>query len=1140
MRLGTSFVILCTVALLVLTGFSSVASAQVLYGSLTGTVTDPASATIPGAKVEATNVNIGVKWQAESDPRGTYLFRNLQTGTYKVTVEANGFKTTIISDVVVNTNEVRRLDFQMQIAQASQSVEVMANVAVLQTDKSDVHSEISSQEISQLPYNGGEGKNFQSLLYLVPGAGIPAAREANSEAGNPQRAQTLFMNGVSSTGNSTKLDGATVAYPWLPVNIAYVPPTEAIETVNITTNSFDAEQGAAGGAAVNVIIKSGTNDLHGVAFELNQNNNMTAVNYFSHTQPLNKNIFNQYGFAVGGPIYIPKIVHGRNKLFFFADYQGVKRRLYAASSNLTLPTQAMRTGDFTATGVTIYNPLTGKPDGSGRTPFQNNTIPASMIDPASSNLVGLLPALTRPNSFTNNYDAYGGTQYNRDNWDFKVNYNPTQKAMVWGRYSISPMDIVAPLVLGKAGGDAFNGGNPGHAGGRVQSAASGFTYTISPTLLIDGNVGYTRQNIGANGDPEDGLYGLDVLKIPGTNGIGPNYFGIPGFQVTGVANIGNTNTGSPFLFRDNQYATAINVGKVKGSHNLRFGFEYDKYALNHFQPQGGTFGTARGTFGFDGTLTALLGGSPVNFNGVPANSWAQFLLGYPSRMGKITQFQNPNALRFANWGLYARDQWQVSRNLTVNYGLRWEYYPIFSHDNYGAVRFDPATHNILIGGEGGVPWDTGASASKKNFAPRVGLAYRLGSKTVVRSGYGITVDPDNMRNQRNAYPSVINQDFTTNAYQFVSTPGVTQASLRTGLPAPTFPDITVGTITPSTTASPSSYLPTTNIAASFPKYMNRGYIQSWNLFVQHEFSSSLTAEAGYVGTHAVHQMMGVNINGAAPGTGNQGRQLFPYLTTDFNQYQPFGDMTYNALQTDVKKRFGASLIGAAYTFSRAIDNYNGDNGDGTLFRAFPVSYALDKQLAGFDRKHIFQLYHVYYLPFGKGQKLLSHGLIGQIVGGFQIGGTLSRFSGLPFTIGSNTSVNAPGQGQTAEQISSVVRILGGHDPNTPYFDGTAFTGNFAVGHLGSSGRNILRGPGFFNMDENVSRTFSFKDGKLKIQFIGEAFNLTNTPSFSTPNATWAAPTLNADGTVKSYGNYSVITGTVSTARQLQVGAYIRF
>ena len=1127
-------------ALLLLASAGNVGHAQVLYGSLTGNVTDPSSAGIPGVKVQVVNAETGATRQADTDARGTFLFSNLQLGTYKVTIEAKGFQTTIVDKVAVLANEVRRVDVVAQIAQATESVEVVANAAVLQTDKSDVHSEISAQQVVELPYNGGEGKNFQSLLYLVPGAGIPATREANSEAGNPQRAQTIFMNGVSSTGNSTKLDGATVSYPWLPVNIAYVPPSEAIETVNISTNSFDAEQGAAGGAAINVSIKSGTNQLHGVAFERNQNNNMTAVNYFSHTAPLNKNIFNQYGFALGGPIWIPKIINGKNKLFFFVDYQGTKRRQFASTPNVTLPTAAMRSGDFSATGVTIYDPPTGNADGTGRTPFLNNTIPSARIDPASVTMTGLLPALTRPNSFTSNYDAYGNTEYNRSNWDFKVNYNPTSKAMIWGRYSISPMDIVALMILGPAGGDAFGGGNPGHAGGRVQTTASGFTYAISPTLLLDGNVGYTRQNIGANGDPEDGLYGLDVLKIPGTNGVGPNYYGIPGFQVTGVANFGNTNTGSPFQFRDNQYTTGFNLSKVKGAHNLRFGFEYDKYALNHFQPQGGTFGTARGTFGFDGTLTALKGGDAVNFNGVPANSWAEFLLGDPSRIGKITQFQNPNALRFSDWAMYARDSWQVTRNLTVNYGLRWEYYPIFAHDHYGAVRYDQATYTVLIGGEGGTPWDTGASASKKGFAPRLGLAYRLGSKTVIRTGYGITIDPDNMRNQRNAFPSVLNQDFTpANSYMFVTTPGVTHASLRTGIPAGTAPDITSGKFTPSTVASSTTYLPTTNIAASFPQDMNRGYIQSWNFFLQRELSKTMTAEAGYVGTHAVHQMMGVNINGSAPNTGNAGRQLAPYLNTDLNQYQPFGNLTYNALQTNVKKRFGSSIIGMAYTFSRAINNYNGDNGDGTIFRAYPVSYALNKQLAGFDRKHTFQLYHVYQLPFGKGQKFVNHGVASYIIGGFQIGGTLSRFSGLPFTIGSNNSANAGGQGQTASQINPVVAILGGHDPNTPYFDGTAFT-NPPAGTLGTTGRDLLRGPGFFNIDENVSRTFSFKDGKIKFQLIGEAFNLTNTASFSTPNATFASPTLNTDGSVKSYGNYSVISGTVSSARQLQVGGYIRF
>ncbi len=1140
MNKTTFLKVICALTLLA----CGAAQAQVLYGSLTGNVTDPSSAAIPGVRVEALNLGTNVKSETTTDDRGVFRFTNLQPGSYKVTVTQQSFRPYIQTNVPVQVNEIRRVDVQLEIAKTAESVEVSAQAVVLQTDKADIHTEVSAQEVQELPYNGSEGKNFQSLLLLMPGAvTTPGSGEANSEAGNPARAITLYVNGVSSQANNTRLDGTPVAYPWLPVNIAYVPPGEAIQYVNVSSNAFDAEQGAAGGAAVNVIIKSGTNQLHGTLFERNTNNQMAAVNnYFVHPGRLPKNIFNQYGFAVGGPILIPKVVHGKDKLFFFVDFQGTKRRQFASTPNLTLPTAAMRTGDFSATNTTVYDPLTGNTDGSGRTAFPNNIIPSGRIASASAKMASLLPALTRPSNYYFNYDAYGGTQYNRNNWDYKVNYSPNNKSMIWGRYSVSPMDIVAPLQLGAAGGDAFSGGNAGHAGGRVQVSAAGFTYTISPTLLLDGNVGYTRQNIGATGDPEDGYFGLDVLKIPGTNGDSENYKGIPAFQITNIANLGNPGTGSPFQFRDNQYLSAINLSKVKGAHSIRIGFEYDKFALNHFQPQGGTFGTPRGTFGFDGTLTSLFGGTAVNTNS-PSNSWAQFLLGFPSRVGKVTQFTNPNALRFSTWSFYARDSWQMTRNLTVNYGLRWEYYPIYSHDHYGAVRFDPSTFNILVGGFGGVPWDTGASASKTNFGPRLGMAYRLGSKTVIRSGYGISIDPDNMRNQRNQYPSIVNQDYAPpRTYQFISYVGVANSNgaarvnLTDGIPFPNFPDIRVGVIKPSTTASPTTYLPTIG-TASFPADFDRGYYQSWNFFIQREFSPTLVAEAGYAGTHGVHIHQIVNINAAPPNGGVAGRQFYPYLQTDLNQYTPFGDMTYNGLQARVKKRIGTSLLGASYTFSKSI-NTGSDNGDGGLFRNFPLSYRLNKSLAGFDRTHNFQFYYVYAVPFGRGHRMLNHGWASWIVGGWQLQGTLSRASGVPFSVGTSSGLNAPGQGgNQATQIASVVQILGGHDPNHPYYDGSAFI-NPPVGTLGTTGRNILRGPGLFTMNQSITRSFPIKE-RMKFELVGEAFNLTNTVVFANPGGAccW---TTNASTGATNYNGFAVISNTQSQPRYFQVGGYLRF
>ena len=1153
---GTSLFLIGSAAallLLFLLGIRSTAHAQVLYGSLTGNVTDPTGAAVPGAHVEAVNQDTNVKSETNTDMHGVYRFTELQAGMYKVTVTMKAFKTFIVTDVQVQVSAVRRVDVALQVAVATESVQVSADSVVLQTDKADVHTDISTAEIEQLPYNGTEGKNFQALLLIQPGANTTAGSgEANSAAGNPQRAITVSQNGISSQANNTRLDGAIDAYPWLPVNVAYVPSPEAIETVSVSTNAFDAEQGSAGGAAINVTIKSGTNNLHGVLFERNTNQDFAAVNnYFTHPGRLAKNIQNQYGFAVGGPVWIPKIIHGKDKLFWFMDYEGTKQSQYAADPNLTLPTAAMRTGDFSATGTIIYDPLTGNPDGTGRQPFGNNMIPGNRISSQAKTLTALLPALTRPNSFLNNYDAFGNTSYNVGRWDWKVNYNPNEKVTTWGRYSISPMDIVAPLVLGPAGGDAFNGGNPGHAGGRVQVAAAGLTYTLSPTMVVDGNVGYTRQNIGADGDPQDGDYGTDVLHIPGTNGTGPNYLGIPGFQILNIANIGNTNTGSPFQFRDNQYTGTINLSKTKGTHNLRVGFELDKTGLNHFQPQGGTFGTARGTFGFDGTLTALKGGTPVNsaptgsaLPASPANSWAQFLLGFPSETGKVTQFTNPIALRFSSWAAYARDQWQVSPKLTVDYGLRWEYYPIYSHDHFGAVRFDPSTDNILIGGFGGTPWDTGADASKKDFGPRLGVAYRLNDKTVIRSGYGISVDPDNMRNQRNQYPAIVNQVYQPPfAYQFISYAGVpnsdgaTQVALGDGIPLPTFPLISQGVIKPSNTASLTTYLPSTS-TVTFPQNFDRGYYQTWNFFVQHEFSPTLSAQAGYVGSHGVHVDMNVNVNGSAPGTGNAGRQLSPFLTSDLNSVEPFGFVTYEALQATIRKRIGGSIFGASYAFSKAIDDINGDNNDGSLWRAYPDSYTLNKQLSGINRQQTLSVYWVYDLPFGKGHTLANHGLAAWIVGGWQIAGTLARYSGLPFTVGTSSQINAGGQGTSATQINPVVNILGGHDPNTPYYDGSAFA-NPPNGILGTTGRDLLIGPGYFQMNATINRTFAFKEDKIKFQLVGEAYNLTNTVVFSNPggNCCWIT---NSSGAVTGYNNFAVITGAVSTPRFLIVGGYLRF
>lgn len=1077
--------------------------AQVLYGSLTGNVTDGTGASVPGAKVEAVNTGTGVIKQATTDDRGVYLFSDLQPGAYKVTISAASFSSAVQDGVDLNANTTRRLDARLQVSQVNESINVSASNVTLQTDRADVNTQLQQSQISNLPV--GSGRNFQTLYKIIPGFSPPT--ELHSDAGNPQRAMGTNVNGVSYSNNNTRIDGATVSYPWLPHIVAYVPPADAIETVNVVTNSFDAEQGMAGGAAMNVQIKSGTNEFHGSADEFHTNSAFKARNYFYLGSQTPKNLFNQFGGTLGGPIK-------KNKLFFFADWERTVRR-QNASAFRTVADSALAQGDFAGSGTQIYDPRTGNQDGSGRQLFPNSRIPASRIDPASLKMIQLLP---QPNQsgITNDYFASGTYQFNRDNVDIKVNYIPTEKTSMFARYSISPSNIFDPPSLGAAGGDALNGGQPGHAPGRVQSASVGGTYTVNSHVLIDGVIGWTRQRLGAENVDIDKNYGLDVLNIPGTNGPDRLQGGYPRFTISGFSNLGNPNVSNPFLFRDNQRVGVANLSWVKGAHTFRFGGEYTYYEINHFQPQ--VSNGPRGGFNFTGGLTALKGGTAPNLY----NSWGDFLLGLPTGMGKDVQYVNPSTVRMPSMGFYARDQWQVNRKLTVNYGMRYEYYPFSTRDHRGGERYDPVTDKVLIGGLGGEPTDTGVDVGKGQLAPRLGIAYRVNEKTVIRAGYGISIDPNSFRSLRDAYPAVISSQFTGNSTFEAA------GSLRTGIPEVTGPNLNQGIVT----------LPATVGTSTFPAVINRGYIQSLNATVQRDVGAGFNVQAAYVASRAIRQMASVNINPSGPGGGNTGRLLYPH-TANINELIPFNTATYNALQTQTTRRIGASSIfGVSYTLSRSI-NY-ADNSDSGLTFNSPQYWGRNRAVAGFDRTHNLQIYLVYDLPFGRGKQWLQSGFASKIAGGWQVNAILSRTSGTPFSVlTSGASLNSQGNTQTADQVLSDVQILGGHGRGSSYFDPNAFAPVTAV-RFGNTGRNILRGPGLFNLDASLFRNFRVTE-RFKLQFRAEAFGVTNTPSFggSTPGNTVSAITRNNDGTIKALNGYTEITSATGE-RQFRLALKLYF
>ena len=1169
---GSRLVFLLMVLLVVLaTGTSSFS--QVLYGSLTGTVTDSTGAVVGGANVTAVETQTGVSQTAETDSAGIYRFSNLLPGSYKVTITAKGFSTQETPSVPVSANEIRRLDANLKTAGATQEVIVTTAPPLLQTDSADVHTDLTARQIDDLPTMGSQGRNPQSLLRIIPGAGLTA--ETNSLAGNPQRAINTNLNGQSNQSISTRLDGVLDGYPWLPANVAYVPPADGIEMVNVTTNSFDPEQGMAGGAAVNMLIKSGTNQFHGSGVIFHTDQSLAARNYFQ-TDPVlfpkkNRNNQYQYGGTFGGPIL-------KNKLFFFGDFERTTQRQLAGPDTRTLPTTAMATGDFRALpgNPIIYDPATGNSHGANKQQISCNGVLnvmcPSRIDPAAAAMVKLLQSsigkeFTTANGL-NNFTGSGTALFNRNNADVKVNYVPSSKSTVFGRYSISNTLALDPPLLGPAIGDATNGGQLGNAPGRVQSVGLGATHTFSPTLLLDWNFGYTRQRIGSTFGLES-ANGLNDLGIPGTNNAGapgdPSlYYGYPGFIFptnqaapgstipNNQANLGNAQTGNPFLFRDNQYVTGANLSWNKQKHSFRGGLEWNHTQLNHFQPQGGTFQQARGAFAFNGYVTSN------NVAGAQApswfNSWADFMFGLPDVTGKARALFNPNSLRWTQWAWYLQDHYQLLPNVTLTFGVRWEYYPFGYANNGKGLRYlNLNTGNVLIGGYGNVPQNDGIDVGHGLFLPRLGVNYRMTPSTVIRAGYGISADPNNWRYFRNAYPSVLlDQNTAANTADFIPAASLTglnasglgggSYSVPTGIVLAPLPDLSSGVIP----------LPTSISTTTIPNPFRRGYLNSYNLALEQEWRNYVL-NVGYVGNNAIRPLVNLNANASLPGTGSAGGLLSQAygknMTGTINALVPFKNTNYNSMQLKFSRRYAqGTSFGLAYTWSRAID-YSDNEELSSLSFPYPTFWEKNRAAAGFDRTNNFELWGLFALPFGPGQRWVSSGVGGAILGGWQISPIISNMTGVPFTVSAGSGpLNANGSGQTADLVGKY-KILHGKpprtgvtctqgDPKCAYFDPTAFAAplitSAANAHYGNTNRNEFRGPGYFNMNLSVRRDFKVKE-RVTITIRADAFSLTNTPHFGNPGATCPASATTAGPVAGSGGlcntgtpnNFGIVTGTAS-------------
>lgn len=1113
----------CLVFLLLICFAVSRAEAQVLYGSIVGNVKDATGGALPGAVVTITHTETKTTRETTTDSTGAYRFPTVQTGNYTVVARMPSFKTFTQTGVAVSLNSVTRIDATLPVGGLQETVTVSAERSVLQTDRAEIRAELQARELQDLPVP--LGRNYQELFTTLPGFTPPS--DAHSIPSNPSRALTFNVNGASNQGNNTRIDGVSSTNIWLPHVVAYVPALESIETVNVVTNNFDAEQGLAGGAAISVQIKSGTNTLRGSAFEYHFNEKMRARSFFTPpTRPKGEWQENQYGGTIGGPLR-------QNKLFYFASYEGTRQKRQVPNT-ISVPTLEVRQGDFSKTGATIYDPRTGAANGSGRSPFPGGVIPQNRISEVAKkiNQHWPVPNLTNADGSVpdfNNYFTQPRFDFNRWTLDSKMNWNASDRLQVFGRYSQLDFFQENETVLGpQLQGAPGAGGNPGTGWGDTYNFSAGANYTLGRNIVFDGHFGWVRMKSNVEMSDLKENKGRDWLGIPGTNGSDPWDGGTPFFDLDGYADIGTTQDFMPYYRDDDQYQFVGNMNWMKGRHNIRFGSDIYFTAMNHIQPEilDDSFG-ARGGFNFNSGPASLRGTSGNNFQ-----SFASFLLGLPSEAGRLKLNVAPYTTRSWQYSFYVRDQWQVGPRTTLSFGTRYEYFPMVTRADRGIERYNVQTNMMEIGGRGPVPKNLGVSTAKNLFAPRFGAVYRPDERSVIRGGFGITNDPYSLaRSMRTNHPILLNLlDEAEDSFRWVR-------PIEEGIPIiPDPPDLQSGIIP----------VPGNVTVVTLPDEFTRGRVWSWNTAYERELKWDIVGEIAYIGTRQINQLGIQDQNYSEIGGGSRSRQLFQRFgrTAPTLLVAPIGNTRYNALQTQVSRRMRNGVqVNANYTYARAMGMAGASNSDNQLRIRLPEFRHLNWARADSNRRHTLNIRGIVELPFGpRRQWLNTGGLAAAIVGGWQLNTIVKFTSGPPFSVtASGNSLQAPGFGtQMADQVKDDVAIFGGIGRGNSYFDPFAFA-PVTEARFGNAGFNTLTGPGLKQWDMGVFRRFTV--GRRTVQLRVEGWNITNTPQFNNPGSNRSSLQLNPDGSIRNLNGFTEVTGTRNTKtseRQFRVGLRVGF
>jgi len=1094
--------------ILCLPGFGQVASAE-----LSGTVLDSSGAAVASAKVTATNVATNLARDAASDTTGKYIITLLPPGDYTLSVEAAGFRKLVQSGIALQINQQAQVDLTLQLGQVSETVEVTGQAPLLESESSSLGTVVNQQLVNQLPLNG---RNFIQLATLSPGvSGVGFSASGTIMSGtrpdDRRPATEIFSNGNREGSNNFLYDGID-DNERLTLSIVLRPAVEAVREFKIQTNLYSADIGRNSGAVVDVISKSGTNRLHGSLFEFLRNSAMDARSYFNPKGTAFPTFrLNQFGGSLGGPVVLPKLYHGKDRTFFFVDFEGYRRD----SQQLTLgniPTAKMRTGDFSET-ATIFDPTTTKanPNGPGfiRSPFTGNQIPSNRWDPISAKMINAYPVPTSPARFNN----YLGNLIQHQNWnqgDARIDHQMTPRDNFFARWSIQNTQTIVPSTYPStqiAGiSQALNLGDEASFAGTsfapTQHAVASYVHIFTPRLVNEFRAGFSRFRLDYTADQyQPGGQLGNKLGVPNAN-VTPNEQNLPIFSSTSYLGIGQTRS-LPIFRRENTFQYIDNVSDTQGAHTLKFGVDFRRRQLTIYQTNQGN-----GRFNFSPALTDSR--QPAGSGG---DSMASFLLGYPTLIAH-DYTQNWPGQRGSELGLYFADDWRISKKLTFNLGLRWDYFSPFREVSNRWANFNLVTGKIDVAGRNGVNEYAGVEPYYKNFGPRFGFAYQFAQHTVVRGGFGIFYNPAGSEGG--------------SLRLFRQLPFGSTTSISPG-------DINVG----QRVSDGFAPLQPVNLASAdnpfgamtaVDHHFRPSYAEQFNFTLEHEIAPlALVIKTATIGNLGRHLYNTYNANQPIPGPTalDSRRPLYSIdpLLSDANYFTTDGLSEYYAFQLTADKRFSKGLSALlGYTWSHAIDNVPLEFGGGTSGPQpqDPRNIAAERGNSIIDMRHRLTLSYTWEFPFGKGKAMLNRGGIADwVLGGWQTNGILTAQTGLPFSAVLQTSTTN-GTGSRPNATGTVTY------PHTlqQWFSPSAFSipAPYTYGNLG---RNTLFGPGRVNWDMSLFKNFVIRE-QTRFEFRAEAFNIFNHPQFALPN--------------QNIGNAQVgqITSTVGNPRQLQMGLRFQF